>query len=83
MAFHKTLYPAGFDYQSAFTELRQVAAMEGGQVYFGRAGDSWCAVTDESYWADFLGPDDLICVRLFMTQADLAEWPLPECAAVR
>ncbi len=47
---------------------------EGARVLTGKIGKSWCVITDEGFFEDLMGPDDLICIRRFETELERFLW---------
>ena len=74
MPFKTAVYDAGFRYDLMCRNLQPVIRLEGGIIFFSEIEGVPCLVTDESYWAEFMGPDELICIRWFRTAAARSRW---------
>ncbi len=47
---------------------------EGAHVLTGKIDEWWCVITDEGFFEDLMGPDDLVCVRRFDTELERFVW---------
>jgi hypothetical protein len=51
-----------------------VLGLEGGQVSVAFCMGACCVIVDESFWADFLEPSELVTTYWFASEAERFEW---------
>ncbi len=69
-----THHPARFDYATPTQNLKRIKYGEGVCVLTGKIDEWWCVITDEGFFEDLMGPDDLICIRRFETELERFLW---------
>lgn len=65
-----THHPSRFDYATDTQDLKRIKYREGARVLTGKKDEWRCVITDEGYFEDLIGPDDLVCIRRFDTELE-------------
>lgn len=82
-----THHPARFDYATRSYDLKRIKYGEGARVLTAKmakliyvpeqrvdSAEWWCVISDEGFFEELMGPDDLVCIRRFDTELERFLW---------